>query len=176
MSHSLPADSDDLLNRAIELHYADLKSAMRKRGHSPGAASDIVHDLYIKLSERPDALHGKRSLRAFLIRAAANLGIDRLRRSSFEERLFSGSEEEALAVPTVTAAPDEGLLIQARLTLLRSAIAELPLRRRAVFILHRLHQLSPDAIGRKLGISRNSVDRHLREALAHCLDRLLGSD
>jgi RNA polymerase sigma-70 factor (ECF subfamily) len=48
----------------------------------------------------------------------------------------------------------------------------LPERRRAAFILYRLHQLSPDEIAVRLRISRNMVDRHLRRALSHCLERL----
>ncbi|WP_166652616.1 RNA polymerase sigma factor [Enterovirga rhinocerotis] len=172
MSHSISLDDDDLLNRAIEAHYADIKTAVRSRGHSHNAAADIVHDLYLKLAEQPEVLRGKRSLRGFLCRAAINLGIDRLRRTRFEERLFSGTEAEALAVPAETAAPDHRLAVEARLVVLRKAIGDLPVRRRAVFILHRLHGLGPDEIAARLRISRNMVDRHLRRALAHCLDRL----
>jgi RNA polymerase sigma-70 factor (ECF subfamily) len=65
------------------------------------------------------------------------------------------------------------LEIEARLAVLRDAIAALPARRRSVFILHHLHRMEPDEIARKLNISRNMVDRHLRRAVAHCLDRLL---
>ena len=176
MSQSIPFDGNSLLNRAIEAHYADMKAAVQRRGHSRSAASDIVHDLYLKLAEQPDVLLGKRSLRAFLCRAAVNLGIDRMRRRNFEERLFSGTEIEALSVAAETPAPDYALGVEARLTVLRQAIAELPLRRRAVFILHRLHRLEPDAIAARLNISRNMVDRHLRKALVHCLDSLLRID
>ncbi|WP_227591658.1 sigma-70 region 4 domain-containing protein [Klebsiella aerogenes] len=42
-----------------------------------------------------------------------------------------------------------------------------------MFILHRLHRMPPDEIAARLRISRNMVDRHLRRALAHCLDRLV---
>lgn len=167
-------DSDDLLNRAIEAHYADIKAAVLRRGCARGLVSDIVHDLYVKLAEKPDVLRGKRSLCAFLCRSAINLGIDHMRRARFEQHLFSGTEVEALAIPTEVAAPDYGLEVEARLAVLREAIAELPARRRAVFILHRLHRLEPDQIARKLNISQNMVDRHLRRALAHCLDCLLG--
>lgn len=166
-------DSNELLNRAIEAHYAEITAAVGRKGHSHAAARDIVHDLYVKLAARPEVLHEKRSIRAFLCRAAINLGIDRFRREQFEARLFSGSEHEALCVPAHTAAPDHGLEVEMRVALLREAIAELPARRRAVFILHRLHQLGPDDIAERLGITRNMVDRHLRRALAHCLDRLL---
>ena len=168
MTRSATPD-DDLLNGAIRAHYEDITAVVRARGHSRADAAEIVHDLYVKLAENPDALQGKRSLRAFLARAAINLGIDRRRRSGLEQRLFSASEAEALAVAAETAAPDRGLEIEARLTLLRIAIGELPERRRSVFILHRLHGMDADAIAKRLRISRNMVERHLRRALLHCL-------
>lgn len=85
---------------------------------------------------------------------------------------FSGSDEDARAVFAADNAPDQGLAVEARLTVLKQAIADLPEKRRTAFVLHRLHHLSPDQIASKLKISRNMVDRHLRRALSHCLDRL----
>lgn len=165
-------DSNDLLNRAMEAYYADMTTAVRRRGHPYATALDVVHDLYVRLAAKPDILRNKRSLKAFLCRAAINLGIDRMRRETMEARLFSGSEQEALSVASAGPAPDRRLEIEARIAILREAIAELPERRRAVFVLHRLHQLTPDQISERLNISRNMVDRHLRRAFAHCLDRL----
>lgn len=176
MSGLNDVDSNELLNRAIEAHYEEVVAAVGRRGHSRSAARDIVHDLYVKIAARPDVLREKRSIGAFLCRAAINLGIDRFRRERFEARLFSGSEQEAQSAVAEGAAPDRVLAIEARIAILRDAIGELPVRRRAVFILHRLHGLAPDEIARKLGISRNMVDRHLRRALAYCLDRLLQID
>jgi len=169
-------DSRDLLNRAIEVYYKDVVKAVGPRNASQGSAFDIVHDLYIKLSAQPDVLRDKRSIRAFLCRAAVNLGIDRYRREQFEARLFSSIDVEAEAVVSHEAAPAHRLETEERIRVLRDAIGELPSRRRAVFILHRLHQQSPDQIASRLGISRNMVDRHLRRALAHCLDRMLQMD
>ncbi|WP_183044250.1 hypothetical protein [Pseudorhodoplanes sinuspersici] len=60
MTYSTIFDSDDLLNRAIEAHYTEIKSAVRQRGHSKSAAADIVHDLYIKLAESPMSCAMKR--------------------------------------------------------------------------------------------------------------------
>jgi len=166
-------DSNDLLNRAMEAYYTDMTSAVRRRGHPSSTARDVVHDLYLKLAAKPDVLQQTRSIKSFLCRAAINLGIDRQRREAKEARLFSGSEREALSVASSGPAPDQSLEIEARLVALREAIAELPERRRLVFILHRLHHLTPDQISVRLNISKNMVDRHLRRAFAHCLDRLL---
>lgn len=169
-------DDSELLNRAIETYYHDIVAAAGRHGHSGSARLDIVHDLYLKLSARPEILRDRRSLKSYLCRAVVNLGIDRFRQERFEARLFSGTEDEAHAIAADSAAPDHALEVEARLAVLREAIAELPAKRRAVFILHRLHQLQPDEIAVRLDISRNMVDRHLRRAFAHCLDRLMRSE
>lgn len=176
MSRSIRLHDQSLLNRAIEQHYEDIKAAVRRSGHSSDSAVDIVHELYVRLAEKPDRLATTRSIYAFLARAAVNLGIDKLRREGRERRIFSGTEAEALTIASDAPAPDHRLEVGARLAVLRQAILELPHRRRAVFILHRLHQMDPDAIARRLRISRNMVDRHLRRALLHCLDRLAEMD
>ena len=106
MVHSIPLRGIDLLNRAIEEHYEELKAALRRRGHGPETAVDIVHDVYVKFAENPDSLKRAHSLRAFLARAAINLGIDRARRAGFEQRLFSGTDEESLSVAAATPASE----------------------------------------------------------------------
>ena len=166
-------DGNELLNHAMEVYYHDVAKAVGHRGLTQGNALDIVHDLYIKLAARPEVLRDKRSIKAFLCRAAINLGIDRYRREQFEARLFASMEHEVHEIAADTAAPDYRIEVQARIRILRDAIGELPVRRRAVFILHRLHHYTPDEIAARLKISRNMVDRHLRRALAHCLDRLI---
>ena len=169
-------DGNELLNRAIETYYNDVAKAVGRRGLARGNALDVVHDLYVKLAAQPEVLRDKRSIKAFLCRAAINLGIDRYRREQFEARLFASMEHEAHNVAAETVSLDHRLDVAARIRILCHAIGELPVRRRAVFILHRLHQQKPDEIALKLNISRNMVDRHLRRALAHCLDRLMQMD
>ncbi|MBN9668886.1 RNA polymerase sigma factor [Roseibium aggregatum] len=176
MPDSAEPDGNELLNRAIEAYYSDVAKAVGRRSPSQNSALDIVHDLYIKLSSQPEVLRDKRSIKAFLCRAAVNLGIDRYRREQFEARLFTSMEQEVHQVPASSEAPDNRLETEARLRVLCEAIGELPVRRRAVFILHRLHHLTPDEIAARLNISRNMVDRHLRRALTHCLDCLLQMD
>ncbi|WP_020188309.1 sigma-70 family RNA polymerase sigma factor [Methylopila sp. 73B] len=163
-------DGADLLNRAIEDYYNELVAAAARR--SGANAFDVVHDLYLKLAAQPDVLRDKRSLKVYLCRAAANLGIDRFRRERFEAALFSGGEHEASSVAE-DASPERMLEVEARIAILRDAITELPARRRAVFILHRFHGLTADDIAARLNITRNMVDRHLRQALSHCLERLV---
>lgn len=160
------------IDAAITDYYDELCRAVRRRGHTSSNANEVVHDLYVRLKERRTDLQGKSSLRAFLTRAAINLGLDRFRRERFEAKLFCGTEDEAANIASKDANPDLALDMPRRLACLRDAIMELPLRRRRVFIAHRIGNLSPDEIAIRFGITRNMVDRHLRKALMHCLLRL----
>ncbi|MGU3575042.1 RNA polymerase sigma factor [Brucellaceae bacterium C25G] len=174
--HNLPAPLplQDIaeIDAAIASYYDELCYAVRRRGHASSTANEIVHDLYVRLKDRKTDLQGKSSLRAFLIRAAVNLGLDRFRRERFEAKLFSGSEEEAANIVSSSDNPDIALDMPRRLACLRDAIMELPLRQRRIFIAHRISNLPQDEIAIRFGITRNMVDRHLRKALMHCLSRL----
>lgn len=166
-------DTRASLDAAIEAYYDEIRAAMRRRGASPVQATEIVHDLYIRLSRNPQPLAGARSLKAFLIRAAVNLGIDRARRLAFEQTLFATLDAGAEAL-----AHRPGTAIEAhldrprRIAFLRKVILELPPQCRNVFIAHRLMGMRKDEIATALAIRRRMVDRHLRKAMLHCLERM----
>lgn len=171
--HSMPSTAQTtLLDMAIIAHYEELCGSMRRKGHPPAIAREIVHDLYVRLRDKHAALDGKLSLKAFLIRSCVNLGIDRFRRQRFEAKLFSGSETEALQVSAPFVSPDLGIDLHHRMMMLKVAIMEMSVQRRRVFIASRVGKLSSDEIAFRLNISRNMVDRHLRKAYLHCLDRI----
>lgn len=161
-----------LVDDAVQNYYEDLCRAMSRRGHSATTSHEIVHDLYVRLTGKPRLPENRSLIRAFLIRACANLGIDRLRREQFERRLFSGSAEEALAAPQP--APDADALADRdhRLKLLRRAIMKMSLQRRQVFLASCIGNLTSEQIAARSGISRNMVDRHLRKAYLHCMECL----
>ncbi len=162
----------DLLDRAIEAHYEDIRNALRRRGAEQSQATEIVHDLYVQLSGKPERLQGKTFLRAFLIRAAVNLRIDRLRRSAFESRLFAALDERAHAIPGPARAEENRLDMPRRVEALRQAIFSLPTQCRNVFIAYRIADMSKDEIADALGVKRRMVDRHLRKAMLHCLEKM----
>ncbi len=162
-----------LLDAAMITYYDDLCRTMQRRGHVSTNVQDIVHDLYVRLRDNKTSLEGKTSLRAFLMRAAINLGLDRFRREKLEACLFAGSSIEAEQVIARNGTDIDTILdIPQRLACLREAILELPLKQRRIFIASRIGNLSPDEIACRFDISRNMVDRHLRKALLHCLERL----
>lgn len=165
------------LDAAIVAYYDDIRMAVRKRGAGQNQATEIVHDLYLQLSRKPDHLRGKRSVRAFLIRAAINLRLDRMRRTAFEARLFEALESDDHPAAPASAAPP-GLALESRLdrpkrlSFLQQAILDLPPQCRNVFIAHRIAGMDKDEIAGALRIRRGMVNRHLKKAMLHLLDRM----
>ncbi|MCM2398059.1 sigma-70 family RNA polymerase sigma factor [Rhizobium sp. S95] len=176
MTSGSETSGKDLLDRAIEAYYDDLRNAVGKRGIPQVHATEVVHDLYVALSRHPESLEGKTSLRAFLIRAAVNLCIDRGRRVAFENRLFTLLDAQALAVPMRSFTVYSRIDLRKRILVLKNAIAELPHQCRIVFIAYRIGGLSKDEIASSLGIKRRMVDRHIRNALLSCLEKTQSLD
>lgn len=160
------------LDIAIQTYYKDLCRVVQQRGIDPAIAPEVVHDLYVNLAASPERISRVASLRAFLLRAAANLGVDRLRRASFEARLFTLLDQKAEDVAAAADPIESRLDAPKRLVALRDAIVALPPQCKLVFVAHLIGGLSKDEIGMELGIKRRMVDRHLRTALLHCLDRM----
>ena len=67
-------------------------------------------------------------------------------------------------------APCQERIVNGRqcLLLLAKAIEKLPNRCQEVFILSRLHGMANGEIAKRLGISRNMVEKHIIKALIHC--------
>jgi RNA polymerase sigma-70 factor (ECF subfamily) len=151
-----------------------MRGAVRRRGLDSALATEVVHDLYLRLSRRPDGLTVPSSWRAFLIKAAINLGIDRQRRLNFEHRVFAVLDLHAETLPAAIPPIEHDLEMRQRFTALRGVIAMLPRQCRAVFIAYHLGGMSKDEITTGLGMKRRMVDRHLRNALVFCLERLHG--
>ncbi|MEM9630970.1 MAG: RNA polymerase sigma factor [Pseudomonadota bacterium] len=160
------------LDSAIEVYYDDIRRALLKQGGGQSQATEVVHDLYIQLCRKPEKLHGKNSVRAFLIRAALNLGIDRARRRAFEMKLFQALDDQAYAIPARIVPVYSRLDLPKRLQALQQAIFALPPQCRKVFVAYRIAGLSKYEIANDLGIKQDTVDRHLRKALLHCMEAM----
>ncbi len=162
-------ENQETLSYAMTAHYAALRAALCRRGHSPAVVNDVIHDLYIKLAATPEVLRGKRSIPAFLCRCAINLASDQRRRACFEAFLFVAFDRCNAALIRESAAPDSNLKTIARLCAVCETIAQLPRHRRVVLNLYLRDRLAPEAIAKKLGISRRTVDRHLSAVFDQCI-------
>jgi RNA polymerase sigma factor (sigma-70 family) len=150
--------------------YGELIGFVRARVRSSAIAADIVQDTYLRATASPHH-HTLDNPRAFLYQVAGNLVVDHLRQQrSRGQYLIEATvpEDEHPEMPS----PETQLADRQRLQALLVAVDELPPRCKEVFILRKFEDLEPDEIARRLGISRNMIEKHLRHALLHCRRRL----
>ena len=163
------SDSDDLVT-ALDEHLSDIRRAVSYRLVDPSDVSDVMQELWVKILTYPNS-SSIRHPRAFLLRLAINLALDRLRRrwGDLQFRVDLDGMAEQLSIQ-----PNQEARLQAwqQLQLLNEAIDELPPKCRRVFLLHKRNHWSHQQIADHLGITRNMVEKHVMKALSHCRKRL----
>ncbi len=155
----------------VQPHESALRAYLHGRFPSlTGYVDDLVQETYARvLRARGD---GKVvTPRAYLFVTARNAAVDLFRRN----RIFSGPalvESESEAVVEDKADSAEAASREQEKQILNEAIEALPPRCREVLVLRRFQGLSYDEIGRRLGISANTVNAQLAIAMVRCRDFL----
>ncbi|MEE4453024.1 RNA polymerase sigma factor [Novosphingobium resinovorum] len=134
------------------------------------AAEDVTQTLWLKV-QRVDDHPPILNKRAYLFRLATNLARDRLRADHRHDAVFEGGTVPEHVADDSPGA-DRAVLDREALDRLRDVLGELPARTREILYMRRFEELSSAQIGERLGISRQMVNRHIAQAMAHCLDRL----
>jgi RNA polymerase sigma-70 factor (ECF subfamily) len=157
-------------SRLIEACYGELLRFARRKLGGEHVADDLVQEACLRYANaRTQSIV---SPRAFLYRILANLVVDHQRRRGRQACEPLGEIE-----PVDGSADAESALIwRERLAILSRAVEELPPRCRECFVLRRFDELPQDEIARRMGISRNMVEKHLRAAALHCARRLREHD
>ncbi|MCU0999480.1 MULTISPECIES: RNA polymerase sigma factor [Stenotrophomonas] len=147
-------------------HYEELVDYLHHRFRSPGLAREVVHDVCVRLLERP-LVHDPRQPIALLRRIAHDAAVDRCRAEDLRRHWV-----EARAELPEGACPRPGPEQQAQgmraLEQLSVTIERMPCRRQQVFILHKIHELPQAEVAQRMGIGLKAVERHLRLAMADC--------
>jgi RNA polymerase sigma-70 factor (ECF subfamily) len=152
--------------------YGRLKATLARRVGSLETAEDIVQDAYLRLATRE--AQGVAAPEAYVWRTVGNLALDHRRNLSRRAATVDPVELERAGDETPGA--DQRLIDQARLRQVLTIAAELPPRCREVFVLRKLDGVDQAEIARRLGVSRNMVEKHLRHALELITTRLAAED
>jgi len=148
------------LLRAYREYEWELLRFLARRLGSPHLASDIAHDLYLKLLGASD--HAEiRDRKAYLFGMAANLALDHLRVERRRGEILAESGGLAWR-QTDELTPERHLLGRAELHYLEQAIAGLPERCRQVFHLNRYEGRSQSEIAALLGLGPTTVYKDLK--------------
>ncbi|WP_454619035.1 RNA polymerase sigma factor [Bradyrhizobium cenepequi] len=148
--------------------YDNLKARVTQRLGSIDLAGDAMQDAWLRLVGA-DAVSVVHNPDNYLFRVILNVAEDRRRRE--RRHRSSVGIDDAMDVRDEAATPEEALLAQSDLEAFRKIIAELPERRRTIFLAARFGNIPRQEIADRLGISRRSVAREIMLAHMHCLAR-----
>jgi RNA polymerase sigma factor (sigma-70 family) len=149
--------------------YYDFKRILTRRLGSVEAASDVLHETYLRL-ERFDGSASVANPQAYLLRMALNVASDR--RSDQQRALTAVEIDDLWRLGSEVIDPETVAVGRSELALFKAALAELPERTRAILIAARLDELPHEVIAERFGISSRMVQHELRRALEHCAHRL----
>ncbi len=130
--------------------------------HSTEEANDIVQEIFIRIWESRNFINPDLSFSSFLYTMARNRILNYFRDIDIDEKV-----KEILATQKVTEeeAIDSKIIYTEYQVILQNAISQLPPQRRKIFNMSRIESMSHKEIAAELGISVNTVQEHISEAL-----------
>ena len=142
----------------FELYFTPLCRFVHLYMKKPGAAEDIVVDIFASFWERRETLQIQITLKAYLFQSARNRALNYLRDN---ERFISTDDFSSLE----RFENDETLETQELQRLIHEAIFSLPPKCRDVFNKSRMDNLSNKEIAEQMNISVKAVEGHISRAL-----------
>jgi len=158
------------LRETLSADYERLAGRLARRLGSADLAREVLHETFLRLDRVSEAVP-VRSPRDYLFRTAINLANDRRK----SERHLLSAREIAAITDISDDGPDPSIVVEGRLELqeLDKALAELPERRRRVFMAAHIEQLPHRDIAILFGVNVRTIEFDLQHAMEH-LSRRLG--
>jgi RNA polymerase sigma-70 factor (ECF subfamily) len=117
-------------------------------------ARDLLQETFLRAARQPSFPSADPAAEAWLVRTLVNLSRDLHRRRATRTRALPRLQAEASTAPS----PERA--VEARFEV-RTALAALPPRKRAILVLHELEGLAIGDIARLLGLRNATVRWHL---------------
>lgn len=156
-----PSDRSHTWESAFETLYVELCEYVLRFVGSAEAAEDLVHDLFLHLWNTRGPRDAVRLTRPYLYVAARNWALKYLR----HRRVVDVWIERVSREPAPPADTPEDLYLGHELDeAVNRAIAELPARCRAIFVLRRRDQLGYQEIAARAGVSLGTVKSQMWRA------------
>ncbi len=159
-----PRELEQLCHR----HSAALFSFLLNLTRNQADALDLLQELFIALSKRPEQLQSVRNERQYLFRRAHDLGVDLIRRRETRNRIQEAAVQESIELFAPVHDPD-GDEYRRQLTV---ALGELPPEQRSVVHLKLWEGLTLEAIAETLEIPLNTAASRYRYGLGKLRERL----
>lgn len=142
----------------------ELSSYLRKvYGDGPPDPDDVTQQAFERLYRYKD-LHGIQNLKAFLWRTARNLVLTHRRDAETRSKYDFEIEHLLFSAQGSDASPERVLEVRQQLHIIEQALAKMPQRRRDAFLMHRIEGLTLTATGKRLGVTRHAIIKHITRA------------
>lgn len=152
-------------------HHEWLVRWIASRTSGGDSAQDLAHDTFIRLLDRSVMPSSLRSPRAWLVKVAGNLAIDRARRQILERNYLALLQE----VPEAEhPSPEDQLEILGLLEQIDQLLDGLRPIEKTAFLMARLDGLSYRQVASELDISLSSVEKYIAKAMLKCYTATYG--
>ena len=159
--HGPAAGQPELLEKWSRRYRPALLRFFQRRMPSGADREDLVQEVFLRLARRED-LAAVNNIDGYLFQAAANVLTDWQRKQVTHAAAAHSPLGEHLE--DVGVSPERVLIGRQTLQALIGALAVLPERTRAVFMLYHFEGLSHAEIGRRLGVAVRTVEDHMARA------------
>ncbi len=161
----MPTSEHTALHALYSEHNGWLKNWLRTRQGNASDAADLAQDTFIRVLSARNA-ESIREPRSYLGSIAHALMVDRFRRRAVEQAYLA----ELAARPEQTVdSPETRAMILETLVAVDTLLDGLGERTRRIFLAVQLEGLSYSAAAERVGVSLNTVKKHLARAMTHCL-------
>lgn len=146
-------------------YHIPLVRLLTAKLRSENDANEVAQETYLKLLEmkQPDTVCCQR---AYLFRVATNLATDRLRKQ--QVRKSAAQTQQTMQDLLTSPQPDRILDGTEQLSIVRSAMLELPGKCRIACALHLFAEQSVREIAERMDLSQRMVRYHIARGLSHC--------
>ena len=153
-----------LVERLFREHNESLLRFLASRLPSRQDAREIAQEAYVRVLslDKPGAVS---YLRAFLFKTAANLAVDRQRRSDVRQR---AADEPLFHEFADSCTPERELVGKQAMERLARLVTAMPASCRRAFVLNRVHGMDFPAIAREMNVSERSARAYVVRALLYC--------
>lgn len=151
-------------------HEPALRAWLSRRPLAGLEVDDIVQETYAILAglERVDHIHNART---YMFEVAKSVVLRSLRRNRIV--VFEAlAQAEGLEPPSEEPSPETVTADRQELTRIATLIAGLPAKCREAFTLRKVHGLSQREVARRMGVSENTVEKHVGKGIGVLMNAL----
>lgn len=152
---------------------ATLMHYLRHHWRNQSEIADLRQEVYMRVCEAANTELPHPPAKPFVFAIARNLLIDRIRRQQIVP-IDAVSDLDALNIALDQPGPDRHVIARDQLRKVQEALDRLPPRCREAVWLKKVEGLSMREIAQRMGISENTVDRHLSDGARALADMIYG--